>query len=201
MKLDRRFNLLILLLTGLLLASTACRKDSAHGDDDHDHSEHEADHHFPDHHPRQFHAAVRRLEAIDRESKGETKRPKFKVSPATELADLGRWLPMLAADTDMPETEWNQVVIISRSLQDIADECSDNHSTALGNSSSDTNSSTNEEQLHFSNGQRIAFEKNLAELRKLFESTPKPRGFEAPPEETSVLTEPISSTPEAPEEK
>lgn len=201
MKFDRQFNLLFLLLSVLLLTSTACRKESAVGDDDHDHSEHEADHHFPDHHPRQFHAAVRRLETIDRESKGEAKRPKFEVSPATELADIGRWLPMLAADTDMPEAEWNQVVIISRSLQDIADECSDGISIDPGHPSSATNPSTNEDRISFSNQQRMAFEKQLIELKKLFESTPKPRGFESPPEEEPVQTEPISSTSEVSEEK
>lgn len=72
-------------------------------------TEHEAEHHRPPHQPVDFVAAVQRLEELHEEFRDGPPRPADVLPLETELADILRWLPRMAADTDLPEAAWNRV--------------------------------------------------------------------------------------------
>ncbi|MEC9116371.1 MAG: hypothetical protein VX607_05850, partial [Planctomycetota bacterium] len=79
-------------------------------EDEHDHEHHHVDHLIPDHYPDDFYAAAQRLsELVEAFSIGKKVKSKGGVSAEKEYSDLLRWLPELAADTDLLEPEWNEV--------------------------------------------------------------------------------------------
>jgi hypothetical protein len=81
--------------------------------DAHEHEEKHAGHVIPAHKPRTFPDAVRRLRELNDQFLGDGVGGKS-GSPAEptnlEIAlDIANWLPEIAADSDMPETPWNEV--------------------------------------------------------------------------------------------
>lgn len=84
----------------------------------HDH-EHLHDHGIPDHKPASFAEAVKQLPRRQRLVLGE-----FKVGhldhaqeAIQKLQDVIRWLPELAADTDLGEADWNTVQSLSQRME------------------------------------------------------------------------------------
>lgn len=82
------------------------------------HDHHHLEHHTPAHKPANLvagAAAISRrwqmLEAI-----GDAGERSTRLERWTELTDIIRWLPELAADSDMPEDSWNRVNSLSEQL-------------------------------------------------------------------------------------
>ncbi len=102
----------------------------------------EPEHHFPPHQPVNFQAAVVRMQQVHEEIlAGPLKQREVKSSrvdphaeegheehslldPLEEMADLVRWLPELAADTDLEEAPWNKVHAASIQLEKIVSHAS-----------------------------------------------------------------------------
>ncbi|HND56572.1 MAG TPA: hypothetical protein PLV92_29340, partial [Pirellulaceae bacterium] len=75
----------------------------------------EAEHHTPAHRPVDFPAAVTRLDALHAELlDAKTARPPGTIDAMTELSDIVRWLPELAADSDLDRTAWDRVAATTR---------------------------------------------------------------------------------------
>jgi hypothetical protein len=72
-----------------------------------------AEHHAPAHHPGDYAAAVVRLEELHEEILSGRTRPEGSLDAFAEWEDLVRWLPGLAAETDLAEEPWNRVADIS----------------------------------------------------------------------------------------
>jgi len=76
------------------------------------------EHHVPEHKPHDLADAVdemeKRWQAL--ESKWATN-PGQSSEALSELIDIIRWLPELAGDSDLPESEWNEVNAISKNWQ------------------------------------------------------------------------------------
>jgi hypothetical protein len=74
-------------------------------------SEEEEAHHIPAHTPADFEKAVARIEILTRHLRDDTELAEkpLEVTPQEELRDLVRWLPKLAAESDLSETDWNVV--------------------------------------------------------------------------------------------
>lgn len=86
---------------------------------------HEAEHFVPLHFPQNAVAAIERLQALlSPDAAKATKRPPAgsDVTPRRETYDLARWLPELAAQTELDEPTWNQVRDASRTLEAAADQ-------------------------------------------------------------------------------
>jgi hypothetical protein len=97
-----------LAVASTLLGLAGCRGDHSPGED-HDHIGHA----IPAHKPKAFPEAVRRLRELnDRIARGAVK-----GQPATApddrtlniALDIANWLPEIAAESDMPVKEWNEV--------------------------------------------------------------------------------------------
>jgi hypothetical protein len=93
------------------LAVAGCRGEPSPGED-HEH----AAHIIPAHKPRTFPDAVRRLRELnDRLARGAAKR--LPDDPTLNVAlDIANWLPEIAAESEMPETPWNEVNARSAAL-------------------------------------------------------------------------------------
>lgn len=76
----------------------------------------EVEHHAPAHRPATFVEAVARLPQLHDELVAESQRAPDTLSALDELRDIVRWLPELAADSDLKEAAWNQVRRHSREL-------------------------------------------------------------------------------------
>lgn len=77
-----------------------------------------AEHHTPAHKPATFPAAVDRLlvlheEVVDGDTSGA------ELDPLSESTDLVRWLPELAADSDLAEEPWNRVAATAQGYRDV----------------------------------------------------------------------------------
>jgi len=95
------FRLPLCLLLLSLLVGCATEKES----------EEEEAHHIPAHTPADFEKAVARIEILTnhlRDGSELVDKP-LEVTPQEELRDLVRWLPKLAAESDLNETDWNVV--------------------------------------------------------------------------------------------
>jgi len=68
-----------------------------------------AEHHTPAHKPADYPAAVARLSELDREIVAGHARPAGELDVFTEAGDIVRWLPELAADSDLGEEPWNRI--------------------------------------------------------------------------------------------
>ena len=100
----------LLLLTSLLFpAATGCHGTRVE----------EAEHHTPAHKPADFPAAVDRLLALHSEISSGVHRESAQIDVFTEFQDLVRWLPELAADSDLGEESWNAVYDTTQRLEKI----------------------------------------------------------------------------------
>lgn len=100
----------LLLLTSLLFpAATGCHGTRVE----------EAEHHAPAHKPADFPAAVDRLLALHGEIRSGVHRASDQIDGFTEFQDLVRWLPELAADSDLSEESWNAVYDTTQRLEKI----------------------------------------------------------------------------------
>jgi hypothetical protein len=82
----------------------------------------EPEHHAPAHMPTDYPAAVDRLLSLHAEIMGIERRPAGTMDVFTEARDVARWLPMLAADSDLAEGPWNRVREASLRLEAIVDQ-------------------------------------------------------------------------------
>ncbi|MGE0761256.1 MAG: hypothetical protein AB7F89_22040 [Pirellulaceae bacterium] len=70
----------------------------------------EAEHHTPAHRPPDYPAAVKRLLALHREiMDGTVERGATDLDVFQELYDVVRWIPELAADSDLPREPWERI--------------------------------------------------------------------------------------------
>lgn len=79
----------------------------------------EAEHHAPAHMPADYPAAVDRLLALHSEIAKGSLRAADEIDVFAETHDIVRWLPMLAADSDLEEPPWNRVHAAARRLEKI----------------------------------------------------------------------------------
>jgi|LakMenEpi03Aug12_release.lakeMendotaPanAssembly.Ray.scaffolds.fasta_scaffold01774_20 hypothetical protein len=95
------FQLPLSLLLLSLLAGCAAEKES----------EEEEAHHIPAHTPADFEKALSRIETLTNHLRdgSELADKPLEVTPQEELRDLVRWLPKLAAESDLNEADWNVV--------------------------------------------------------------------------------------------
>jgi len=82
----------------------------------------EAEHHTPAHMPSDYPAAVDRLLALHVEIANGGSREAHEIDVFAETYDIVRWLPMLAADSDLEEEPWNRVNTASGRLDEILTE-------------------------------------------------------------------------------
>ena len=70
----------------------------------------EAEHHRPAHKPAEYPAAVARLRELHEEIlSGAVPRPSDQIEVHQELSDVVRWLPELAADSDLGKDAWDKI--------------------------------------------------------------------------------------------
>ncbi|MEX0820438.1 MAG: hypothetical protein WD070_12630, partial [Pirellulaceae bacterium] len=99
----------IVLVCPFVLAIAGC-----HGND-----VEEAEHHLPEHKPADFPSAVDRLLALHVEISNCVARAADQLDVFSETYDIVRWLPDLAADSDLEEQPWNRVQVTTRRLEAI----------------------------------------------------------------------------------
>lgn len=93
-----------------------------HDHDEHEHGEHEHDEHDhahldPEHRPPHFVAAVKRLEELADSLDAEViPSAAYSVTWVKEAEDLWRWLPELAAATDLSEPDWTRIQEASNAI-------------------------------------------------------------------------------------
>jgi hypothetical protein len=107
----------LVLLGSLLFLTTGCH--GSHGE--------EAEHHTPAHKPADFAAAVDRLLALHVEISNGRPRAPEQMDVFAEAHDIVRWLPELAADSDLSEAPWNNVYETARRLEAILIEVRSHH--------------------------------------------------------------------------
>jgi hypothetical protein len=99
----------IALATCLLPLIAGCGSGGAHP---------ESEHHVPAHKPADFPAAVRRLQELHAEIlAGARHRAADEINAYDEMADIVKWLPELAADSDVPKEPWDQICSLAARLQ------------------------------------------------------------------------------------
>jgi hypothetical protein len=79
----------------------------------------EAEHHTIAHKPANFPAAVDRLLALHVEISNNGPRAAKQLDVFSEAFDIARWLPELAADSDLEEGPWNRVQDVAGQLEAI----------------------------------------------------------------------------------
>lgn len=91
-----------LLLLAACVTQIGCQKSPA---------EEEEAHHIPEHLPADFDQALARVEQLIAHLKDGAALEKMptEVNVETELRDVVRWLPELAAQSDLKEADWNVV--------------------------------------------------------------------------------------------
>jgi hypothetical protein len=99
----------LVLLGSLLVLAAGC-----HGT----HVE-EAEHHTPAHKPADYPAAVDRLLVLHVEINSGRHRASEQIDAFVEAHDIVRWLPDLAADSDLSEKPWNAVYSTAQQLEAI----------------------------------------------------------------------------------
>ncbi len=107
------------LATLCLIALVGCHAENSPGNAN-GHEDDHAGHVIPAHKPRTFPDAVRRLRELNDQFLqhavgGETGSSADPKSLGIAL-DIANWLPEIAADSDMPETPWNEVNLRSGRL-------------------------------------------------------------------------------------
>ena len=108
--------------TACLIVLAGCHGENSPGDAN-GHEEEHAGHVIPAHKPKTFPDAVQRLRELNDHFLGDgVEKENRSPSGLTNLQialDIANWLPEIAADSDMPETPWNEVN--SRSARLVAD--------------------------------------------------------------------------------
>ena len=98
--------------TACLIALAGCDAKNSPGEDN-GHQEEHAGHVIPAHKPRTFPDAVRRLRELNDQflQQGTAAARGAPIDPKKLqfTLDIANWLPEIAADSDMPETPWNEV--------------------------------------------------------------------------------------------
>jgi len=99
-------------------AHSEARDEPGAPSDDHDHL-HEHSHDIPAHRPRDFGAAaaaVRKLHnfVIEELDEGHADHAHEAID---HLIDIARWFPEIAADSDLPEAQWNAVNADAQALR------------------------------------------------------------------------------------
>jgi len=94
---------LLLVFNVTLATCVSCNRMAASNINQEAQTEHD---HFPVHWPETIYVATERLIALDQAKDDSTKSD---VSPEKELLDLIRWLPVLAADSDLNEDAFNKI--------------------------------------------------------------------------------------------
>jgi hypothetical protein len=79
-------------------------------------SEGPAEHHVPAHKPTDYSAAVAQLGRLHAEIVVGRPRPAGELDVFTEVSDLVRWLPELAAGSDLAEESWNRIAAAADEL-------------------------------------------------------------------------------------
>lgn len=107
----------IALLLAATLAGAGCQSKTSPGHED---EEAHAEHHIPAHKPKDFPGAVKALRALNDAFKagqigGASPEANGAATPAIAM-DVARWLPEIAADSDLPVEPWNKVDAISTAL-------------------------------------------------------------------------------------
>ena len=112
------------LMSGMLLGCQQGQQAGEH-DDDHDHF-HEHDHASSDHRPGDFAAAVASLSDLNEEIAAEVREGHAHHAEEAlhQILDIARWLPEIAADSDMPEDQWNEVDTYSLTLAELIENTS-----------------------------------------------------------------------------
>lgn len=93
------------LAAGALLLATGCAAPTA--------GHEEGSHALPPHHPGTFRRAV---DEIERRGAALLAGPADAAARA-EFADIARWLPELAADTELGRGDWERVAAVERALE------------------------------------------------------------------------------------
>lgn len=97
----------------LLAAGVGCHR-SAETHDDH------LEHHTPEHKPASLASAIEQIELRSAALESDAADAKSdRKQQLTELLEIARWMPEIAGDSDLPETEWNVVDRVSVQLCDL----------------------------------------------------------------------------------
>ena len=94
--------ILVLLLGGILLPFAGCRNQSSASS-----QEEESHEHFPVHWPKTIFAASERMSELSKSVEATSSNPEITVE--REFIDLIRWLPELAADSELSEKDFNRI--------------------------------------------------------------------------------------------
>jgi hypothetical protein len=98
--------------TACLIMLAGCHGENSPGDAKENEEEH-AGHVIPAHKPKTFPDAVRRLRELNdhflRDGTGKVSGSPTGPTNLQIALDIANWLPEIAADSDMPETPWNEV--------------------------------------------------------------------------------------------
>jgi hypothetical protein len=78
---------------------------------------HEMDHTQPAHWPVDLRDAKEKLQARESIGRSTDSTPEARQQARQELLDIVRWMPEIAADTDMPESTWNKIYERSESIR------------------------------------------------------------------------------------
>ena len=123
--------ILVVLVVGCRQSEQADDHGHSHGDHGHSHSDdgdkhdhdhfHEHDHVTADHRPEDFADAVESLASLNQEIATELESGDIDHADHAihEILDIARWLPEIAADSDMPEGQWNEVDAHSTTLTNL----------------------------------------------------------------------------------
>jgi hypothetical protein len=112
------FKRLAVLAAACLLAVSGCGSANAPGATEAPREEH-IGHVIPAHKPKSFPDAVRRLRELNDALSGDRDSGTKSLGGLQIALDIANWLPEIAADSDMPETPWNEVN--TRSARLVAD--------------------------------------------------------------------------------
>jgi hypothetical protein len=107
-----------LLVAAFLIAWAGCRGGQSPGEAEA--PEEHAGHVIPAHKPKDFPSAVRRLRELNAQITSKLAEGKARSLVAEKTLpialDIANWLPEIAADSDMPESPWDQVNVRSAAL-------------------------------------------------------------------------------------
>ncbi len=91
--------------TACLIGLAGCRAENPH-DNASGHEEEHAGHVIPAHKPKTFPDAVHRLRELNDQFRSGSMIDRKNLGIALDIAN---WLPEIAADSDLPEPQWNEV--------------------------------------------------------------------------------------------
>jgi hypothetical protein len=120
------------LLAACLLALSGCGEGDSPGDT-HGQGEEHAGHVIPAHKPKSYPNAVRGLRDLNDKISRSVVKGQPDADTLRVALDVATWLPEIAADSDMPEAQWNAVNSRSSALvEDYQELLKDNSGNARG---------------------------------------------------------------------